>query len=264
MPRSNPTVGSTDLVGTDWPGASDPNAKRIDLHLVDVPLVEALEQIGREVHVNVIPLAELEDKPTRVTLRARQVSWRDAVVFLARYGSHRVVAREGGFVLVEPLPRMTLETTDANLREVLQLLAARAGRNLVLAPEVQGDVTLSFKEIPYADLLETLPRLIGDYEVVHDGADIVRVGARRPDAAVTFANGRRLEVQGWAIVRTPAGEARRVVIANRVYAPGDQLLDAANQPLGVKVLSIEAGVVELEDVVDPAHPRARVNVEGRK
>ena len=60
-----------------------------------------------------------------------------------------------------PGPRVNLTATGADLRALLAALADAAGVSLVVAPEVQGRVTVHFEDVPADEALRTLIREAG-------------------------------------------------------------------------------------------------------
>lgn len=58
-------------------------------------------------------------------------------------------------------PRVNLTATGADLRALLAALADAAGVSLVVAPDVQGRVTVHFEDVPAEEALRTLIREAG-------------------------------------------------------------------------------------------------------
>lgn len=53
-----------------------------------------------------------------------------------------------------PEKRLTFNAQNADVRRLLPLLAEAAGLSLVLGPEVQGTVTVYFRDVPASEALE--------------------------------------------------------------------------------------------------------------
>ena len=83
-----------------------------------------------------------------------------------------------------------LELTNADIKDVLRTFAQLTGLNIAIDPNVQGQVTVSFVQVPWDQALDTILRQNGlAYEV--DG-NVMRVGTLDRIAAET-AQARRIE-----------------------------------------------------------------------
>lgn len=74
-----------------------------------------------------------------------------------------------------PATKVTLQFVDANVKTVLQLLAAHSGKNIVIAPEVQGTVTLDLHGVPWLKALHAIVKACGDFEIVELSPDLLQV-----------------------------------------------------------------------------------------
>src|SRR5581483_6227374 len=83
-----------------------------------------------------------------------------------------------------------IQLTDANVRTVIQLLSAYAGRNIILSPEVRGDVTLDIHRVDWRDGLQAIASTVGSYAVLKHG-DVYRVV---PRPSIT-SDGERAELE---------------------------------------------------------------------
>jgi hypothetical protein len=272
-PRSTQAVspwGSEDLAAPSWPRPLDPGApgpRRVDLDVdgVDVRQVCArlAEASGRAIDV-------APDVSGGVTIHAHDVSWR-ALLALACRGLDLRVSEDASGVQVETRSETTLQCTDANVRTLLHLLAAKAGKSLVLSPEVHGDVTVDVHSVPYDELMDAIVSTVGDYSCVFERSNLVRVMPRagvllraekpsydyaRGRRTVSFPGGRSvaISIQGTL-------EGTRALIEDRVFDTGDGLRDIQGRFLGVKLVLVMPGEVELEDLEDPNHPRVALKVQ---
>jgi type II secretory pathway component HofQ len=72
-----------------------------------------------------------------------------------------------------PAGRVTLDVTDESVREVLRSIAAEAGVNIVLDPEVDARITLRLMDVGWRDALDVIAR-DARLRVVEEG-DLVRL-----------------------------------------------------------------------------------------
>lgn len=136
---------------------------------------EVCERISAAVQRLVLidpPLAE------RVTLRARG-PWRDVVDRLARQLRCDVEERPGGLLVLVQSQRVVVRYDDADVREVIRELAAKAGKNVIIGPEVQGRVTLDLTDVHWLRALHAVVKVSGRYELVEENEDLLRVISTR-------------------------------------------------------------------------------------
>ena len=113
-----------------------------------------------------------------ITVTLVQVSWQDALEVVSEVAGCRVEERPGGALLLTQPPRVTLQFTDANVRTVLQMLAAYSKRNIVISPDVRGSVTLDLKDARWDEALLGITNTVGDFMVLLKGDDILQIVAR--------------------------------------------------------------------------------------
>lgn len=159
------------LSGVPRGGAS----QRIHVDVENVDLQEVMERIGRQVGRNILVDPSVQET---VTVSLRDIPWREAVDVIARMTRCEVEERAGGILVLTQPPKVTIQFTDANVRTVLQLLAAYSGKNIIISPRVDGKVTLDLKEVHWLRALHAIVKTVGDYEVVEETEDLLRVVSR--------------------------------------------------------------------------------------
>jgi type IV pilus assembly protein PilQ len=85
------------------------------------------------------------------------------------------VPKETKAVFVLPKTPVTLECVDADIQDVLQMLAVKSGVNIIYGPDVTGKITISLKNVPFDKAFENILR-ISKLVYVIAGDNIVRVG----------------------------------------------------------------------------------------
>lgn len=150
-------------------------AQKINIDVENADLADVMEQIGRQVGKNILVEPNVHET---VSVSLHDIPWREAVDVIARMSRCEVEERIGGIILLTQPPKVTIQFTDANVRTVLQLLAAYSGKNIIIAPEVTGRVTLDLKEVHWLRALHAIVKTVGDYEVVEEHDDLLRVVSR--------------------------------------------------------------------------------------
>jgi type IV pilus assembly protein PilQ len=150
-------------------------SQRINVDVENVDLADVMERIGRQVGRNILVDPTVQET---VTVSLRDIPWREAVDVIARMTRCEVEERPGGILVLTQPPKVTIQFTDANVRTVLQLLAAYSGKNIIISPRVTGTVTLDLKEVHWLRALHAIVKTVGDYEVVEETEDLLRVVSR--------------------------------------------------------------------------------------
>lgn len=143
----------------------------VTLKLKDRPLKDVVQGIRRKAGVNVIMDEAIEDT---VTIELQDVPWRKALDLVAEAANCVVVPVSGNVLKVEKPPRVFFAFENADIQKVIDTIAKISGANIVVAPEVQGTITLRLKNIPWRDALEAAAKTLG-YVVVEEGRGILRV-----------------------------------------------------------------------------------------
>ena len=151
---------------------------RINVEADGTDLSVLMERIGQQVGRNILVDSTVQES---VSVSLRDIAWREAVDVIAKMTRCEVEVRPGGILLLTQPPKVTIQFTDANVRTVLQLLAAYSGKNVIISPEVTGNVTLDLKEVHWERALRAIVKTVGEYEVVDETDDLLRVV---PSAAI--------------------------------------------------------------------------------
>lgn len=149
--------------------------QKINIDVEGADLADVMEQIGRQVGRNILVEPNVHET---VSVSLHDIPWREAVDVIARMTRCEVEERPGGILLLTQPPKVTIQFTGANVRTVLHLLAAYSGKNIIIAPEVTGHVTLDLKEVHWLRALHAIVKTVGDYEVVEEHDDLLRVVSR--------------------------------------------------------------------------------------
>jgi type II secretory pathway component GspD/PulD (secretin) len=145
----------------------------ITLKLKERPLKDVVQGIKRKAGVNIIMDEATNDAPP-VTIELENVPWRKALDLVAEASGCVVVQVSGNVLKVEKPPSVFFAFENADIQKVIDTIAKISGANIVVAPEVQGPVTLRLKNIPWRDALEAVTKTLG-YVVVEENRGILRV-----------------------------------------------------------------------------------------
>lgn len=118
----------------------------LDINVRDRPLHEVLAPVSRASGRPILLDPRLD---LRVTLRVRELHWRSVLQLLARLYRLELRVRPGrhGPIQLAPPPDHRIQLSDARLSTSLLLLARKAGRNIVIAPGLDGRVSMSLSGV---------------------------------------------------------------------------------------------------------------------
>ena len=162
------------LFGTSGLDAMQIAKFRIDLVTIDVrekDLAEVLAQISEQVDVNIVVDPQVEEL---VTLSLEAIGWREALDVIARETNCVIIEVSDRLIRFMQPPSINIEFQDADLAVVLDLLAKQSGANIVIADDVEGKVSLTLRDVPWRDALETIVKTTG-YVVVSERRGISEI-----------------------------------------------------------------------------------------
>ncbi len=143
----------------------------LTLRLKDRLLRDVVQSIRRKAGVNIIIDETMEDT---VTIDLQDVPWRKALDLVAEAAGCVVVEHAGNVLKVEKPPRVYFAFENADIQNVIDTIAKISGANIVVAPEVQGTITLRLRNIPWRDALDAASKTLG-FAVVEEDRGILRV-----------------------------------------------------------------------------------------
>jgi type IV pilus assembly protein PilQ len=167
--KPNPTQSHE--VTSQAPGSQ---STLLTLKLKDRLLKDVVETIRRKVGVNIIMEDGIDES---VTIDLEDVEWRIALDMIAENAGCVVIQKGRNVLKVEKPPRVYFAFTNAPIQQVIDTIAKLSGANIVVAPEVQGAVTLRLRNIPWRDALEAASKTLG-YAVIEEDRGILRVVPR--------------------------------------------------------------------------------------
>jgi hypothetical protein len=94
--------------------------------------------------------------------------WRKWLEKVARHYGREVVQVESDWLMLVPMPKVTMTIQNANLRTVLKQIAAAGRAEVFIAPDVKGTVSIALRDVPWWTAFETVVKTL-DYRVFEDG-----------------------------------------------------------------------------------------------
>jgi len=144
---------------------------RVSLRVESRQLSEVVQYLREQSGYNIVVLQGGE---TPVSLDITDVSWRDALDLASELAGCTVEERTAGVLAVIKPPRVDFAFDNTDIKQVIDTIAKLSGANIVIAPEVQGTLSLRLQNVPWRDALDVAVKTLG-FVVVEEKRDILRV-----------------------------------------------------------------------------------------
>ncbi len=164
-PRTDPLSGGASQAPVD-------GNERITVEFKETPIHEVLAWIAEHVQKTIVVDAGIEDK---ISVNFQKLHYREAIERAADL-ARCVVRMNGARFIVEKPPRVTMEFKRADLGEVIHTLAKHAGATVIVDPDVKGEVTMRFTDVPWMRALSAVVKTAGYELMEEDGGRVLRVG----------------------------------------------------------------------------------------
>jgi type IV pilus assembly protein PilQ len=153
---------------------------RVNLRLADKTLEDVVARLREVSGANIVVIDPAEDtgrakiSDARITLDLTDVAWRDALEIVAEKVHGTVEERSGGVLAVTSPTPIFIQIENADIRQVIDLIAKQAGANVVIGKEVVGTVSVRFNGVPWQDALDVTVKTLG-YTTVSEKHGVIRV-----------------------------------------------------------------------------------------
>lgn len=77
-------------------------------------------------------------------------------------------------ILLSRPPRLTFNFRDADIKVVIDMIARVSGANIIVSPDVKGQITLSINNVPWHDVLDAVVRTL-NFTTVKEAFGIIRI-----------------------------------------------------------------------------------------
>ncbi len=143
----------------------------VSLRVVDQKLSDVVQYLREQSGVNIVVL---DGGDTPISIDITDVSWMDALDLAAELAGCVVEERTAGVLVVTRPPRVDFAFDNAEITQVIDTIAKLSGANIVIAPEVQGTLSLRLTDVPWRDALQVAVKTLG-FVVVEEDRGILRV-----------------------------------------------------------------------------------------
>lgn len=155
---------------------------RVNLRVADQSLEAVVAFLRDRSGANIVvidpPAAETDPKKKistqPISIDLSDVPWREALEYVAEKVHGVVEERTGGVLVVSKPESVNIVFDNQDIKAVINTIAMSGGANVVMSPEVTGNVSVHFKDVPWREALEVVAKTRG-YVVVEGRYGVLRV-----------------------------------------------------------------------------------------
>jgi len=141
---------------------------RVTLSYRNRRLGDILAELARDAGISIVVESGRVEKLEQLKVPAdrkldvdlRNVPWGQALAVIVDQAGLELQEKAESLYIVRR-PPVTAKFVEADVREVLDIIAKQSGMNVVLAPEVAGKLTMEFSEVPWTDALDVVVTSLG-------------------------------------------------------------------------------------------------------
>lgn len=150
----------------------------ISLHVRDRPLKVVLDYLSAVSGLNVRALTE-EAERLPVTVDLDNVTYRTVLDYIAKKYSLQVDDSQLNqrLVTISIPERVSMVFNRADIRDVISTIAIQANANIVVGPEINGEISMRLENVPWQDALNIVVKTL-DFVVVQEVNDTIRITTR--------------------------------------------------------------------------------------
>ena len=158
--------------------AQAPNQNaRVNLRLAEQPLEDVVSFLRDRSGANIVIMDRDGEDPISqhtLSIELTDLPWREALDLVAESAGAIVEPRAAGVLVVTRPDRVTFDFPDADVRQVIDTIAKASDANIVIGPDVVGQISVRFEDVPWRDALDVVARTLG-YTVVEESRGVLRV-----------------------------------------------------------------------------------------
>lgn len=144
----------------------------ITLDYRDTNLREVLDYVARKSRRTIVIEPDVDET---ITISLIEVPWRKALDIICQQAGVFYRADGNTFTIYKP-PHVTMNLRDADIRMVIELISKLSNANIIVAENVQGNVNVHLKDIPWDIALDNVVKT-ANFTLVKEEGGILRVVA---------------------------------------------------------------------------------------
>jgi len=145
------------------------------IKVTEKPLDQVLEFLSQVSRLNIKTINEKDGK-IPITLDLENVTYRGVLDFITKkYGlmmDDSKIAQN--IIIVTSPPKVSMLFSNADIRDVINTIASQAGANIVIGPEITGQISMRLENIPWRDALNIVVKTL-NFVAVPEVGDTIRI-----------------------------------------------------------------------------------------
>lgn len=170
-------VGPT--IADDNVKASATRGALISLEVNERPLKQVLDYLSTVSNINIRVVKEKDNK-LPVSFKLENVTYRAILDFIARKYGLMVDDRElatSRIIYIDSPERVSMSFQRADIRDVINTIAIQSQANIVVGPEVVGEVSMRLENVPWNEALDIVVKTL-DFVTVNERNNTIRITSR--------------------------------------------------------------------------------------
>ena len=147
----------------------------VTMEFRDARVQDIVEEFRRQVRVNIILDATDIPEDFRVSeFILKDVPFRTAFNAFLEKSQMMIDEETAALIRISHPPRITFNFKDANVRDVLDMIALIANANIVISPKIEGKISVTVHDVPWKEVLDSVVKTL-NYTTVRENFGIIRV-----------------------------------------------------------------------------------------
>lgn len=150
---------------------------RVNLRIADQSLEDVVAHLRERSGANIVvidPSPEELISKEKLSIELTDVPWRDALELVAEKAQCVVEERTAGVLAVTRPKKVNFMFADQDIRSVIDAIGKVSGANIVVGPEVMGNISVRLTDVPWRDALEVVAKTL-NFTVVEENRGLLRV-----------------------------------------------------------------------------------------
>ncbi len=150
---------------------------RVNLRIADQSLEDVVAHLRERSGANIVVIDPSPEQPISkelVSIELTDLPWRDALELVAEKALCVVEERTAGVLAVTRPKKVNFMFQDQDIRSVIDAIGKVSGANIIVGPEVAGNISVRLTDVPWRDALEVVAKTLA-FTVVEESRGLLRV-----------------------------------------------------------------------------------------
>lgn len=146
------------------------------LDVTERPLKQVLDYLSTISNINIRVVKEKDNK-LPVSFRLENVTYRAVLDFIARKYGMIVDDRDlaaSHIIYIDTPERVSMVFARADIRDVINTIAIQSNANIVIGPEITGEVSMRLENVPWNEALNIVVKTL-DFVTVNEANNTIRI-----------------------------------------------------------------------------------------